>query len=743
MADNIDITPGTGRTIAGDEVGGALYQRIKIALGADGTAVDAVGGTGAVGSGVQRITVASDDPVSTALAALGDWDESDRAKVNIIAGSAGVDGNTGTVGAGTLRVTVATDDTVATDLAAIKTAVQIMDDWDQSDRAKVNLIVGQAGIAAGAGVVDTTTPRVTLASDDPAVDSLGNIDTNTATANIHLNNIATDTAALVASDIITSGYLSNMNTNIAVTAVNSNNIAASLDVLDDWDESDRAKVNIIAGQAGIAAGAGAVTVATPRVTLASDDPVVTSVQVMDDWDESDRAKVNIIVGQAGVAAGSGIIGTTTQRVTIATDDTVATDLTAIRTAAQIIDDWDESDRAKVNPIAGQAGVAGGAGIIGATTQRVTIATDDTVATDLTAIKTAVQIMDDWDESDRAKVNLIAGQVGITAGAGIVGTNTPRVTLASDDPLVTSAQIMDDWDESDRAKVNIIVGQAGITAGAGAVTAATPRVTLASDDPVVTSVQIMDDWDESDRAKVNLIVGQAGVAANTGTVGVTTQRVTIATDDAAITALQLIDNIVQVEDLAHSSGHSGAFVLATRQDTKLSTAGSSGDYTAFTTNARGELYIDGGKCTSATGTFFGTTTGSYVDGDSLGGKRTISSLNRATGEGGIITGIELIYRGSCTANPEDFEIWLFRDDPTGSTITDSSALVIVNADVDKLISVIVPDRKIDLGGMTLYQCLNLSIPYSLVSTTMYAVLTIRNSPTIGTSSFIMQMACVRD
>lgn len=52
-------------------------------------------------------------------------------------------------------------------LAFIKTAVEIIDDWDESDRAKINLIVGQAGIAAGAGAVGVTVPRVTLASDDP------------------------------------------------------------------------------------------------------------------------------------------------------------------------------------------------------------------------------------------------------------------------------------------------------------------------------------------------------------------------------------------------------------------------------------------------------------------------------------------------------------------------------------------------------------------------------------------------
>lgn len=49
--------------------------------------------------------------------------------------------------------------------------------------------------------------------------------------------------------------------------------------------------------------------------------------------------------------------------------------TAIRDAVQIMDDWDESDRAKVNPIAGQVGVQGGSGVVTALTQRTVPATD--------------------------------------------------------------------------------------------------------------------------------------------------------------------------------------------------------------------------------------------------------------------------------------------------------------------------------------------------------------------------------
>ena len=40
MADNIGYTPGTGATVAADDVSGVLYQRVKLAFGADGSASD-------------------------------------------------------------------------------------------------------------------------------------------------------------------------------------------------------------------------------------------------------------------------------------------------------------------------------------------------------------------------------------------------------------------------------------------------------------------------------------------------------------------------------------------------------------------------------------------------------------------------------------------------------------------------------------------------------------------------------
>jgi len=40
MADNVGYTPGSGATVAADEIGGVLYQRVKPVTGLDGTAVD-------------------------------------------------------------------------------------------------------------------------------------------------------------------------------------------------------------------------------------------------------------------------------------------------------------------------------------------------------------------------------------------------------------------------------------------------------------------------------------------------------------------------------------------------------------------------------------------------------------------------------------------------------------------------------------------------------------------------------
>jgi hypothetical protein len=85
-----------------------------------------------------------------------------------------------------------------------------------------------------------------------------------------------------------------------------------------------------------------------------------------------------------------------------------------------------------------------------------------------------------------RLSTLITAVGTLAFGAGTATAALRTSLASDDPAVASLSVIDDWDESDRAKANIIVGQAGITGGAGAVAANTPRITFASDAPGVAN-----------------------------------------------------------------------------------------------------------------------------------------------------------------------------------------------------------------------------------------------------------------
>jgi len=68
-------------------------------------------------------------------------------------------------------------------------------------------------------------------------------------------------------------------------------------------------------------------------------------------------------------------------------------------------------------------------------QRIVIATDDVnqaaIKTATEATQAAVEIMDDWDETNRAAVNPISSVTGIAGGTGADATNVTRVSLATD------------------------------------------------------------------------------------------------------------------------------------------------------------------------------------------------------------------------------------------------------------------------------------------------------------------------
>ena len=161
MADNILVSPGTGATIAADDIGGVLHQRVKLSQGADGVGVDVssaaplqvtLANTGANATAVKVDGSAVTQPVSGTVAISGTPTVSGTVAVSTINSVAPAFG-TGVRGATVQRVTIATDDSVpvtgtfyqATQPVSIATAPV--------------LVAGSAVI--GKGGIDPTTPGTT------------------------------------------------------------------------------------------------------------------------------------------------------------------------------------------------------------------------------------------------------------------------------------------------------------------------------------------------------------------------------------------------------------------------------------------------------------------------------------------------------------------------------------------------------------------------------------------------------
>jgi hypothetical protein len=146
---------------------------------------------------------------------------------------------------------------------------------------------------------------------------------------------------------------------------------------------------------------------------------------------------------------------------------------AIKTALELIDNAVDGAYLNVNTNIAGVDFVGGAGAVAAGVQRVTLASDDpavalltTIDADTGAIKTAVELLDNAVDGNYINVNLNIAGTDVTGGAGAVGATTQRVTLASDDPAVvdlaaievllgtidadtgaikTAVEKMDDWD----------------------------------------------------------------------------------------------------------------------------------------------------------------------------------------------------------------------------------------------------------------------------------------------------------
>jgi hypothetical protein len=199
MADNVEITAGTGTNIASDDIGGGLQvQRAKVTWGPDGTANDA--------------DVATGKPLPVQLRGS---DGADRSNLLPVTANAGTNLNTSALAL-----------EAGGNLAGAATSLAILDDWDESDRAKVNPIAGQAGVAAGSGTVSALTQRVVLATDvalPAGTNNIGDVDlASIAAGETHIGEVGGRTVVKT----------------ITMTATTS--VLASADVIADTQQLDAA-----------------------------------------------------------------------------------------------------------------------------------------------------------------------------------------------------------------------------------------------------------------------------------------------------------------------------------------------------------------------------------------------------------------------------------------------------------------------------------------------------------------------
>ncbi len=248
----------------------------------------------------------------------------------------------------------------------------------------------------------------------------------------------------------------------------------------------------------------------------------------------------------GFKSGSGTASAANQTTIIGHIDGIETLLAAIQTAVEIIDNFISGARGLVTEDNSAAALTALQTIDNFISGARGLVTEDNSA----AILTALQIIDDWDETNRAAVNLIASQAGITGGAGAVGASTPRVTLASDDSAVVALQIIDNFISGSRGLVTEDSSAASLTALQvidNFISGSRGLVTEDSAAAILTAVQIMDDWDETNRAAVNLIASQAGITGGAGAVGASSPRVTLASDDPAVVDLAAIEVLLTTID----------------------------------------------------------------------------------------------------------------------------------------------------------------------------------------------------
>ena len=292
------------------------------------------------------------------------------------------------------------------------------------DIGDVSLLLGGTAASTNAGTMDAQTLRVTLATDDTHWGTVGVAADSDGVAHGQLRYIATQTnssvvhlATIVNNTEYTYTYLSTID-------ADTSNMATSLAIIDDWDATQNSAVPTdgvaILGEAKIIDGS-----ALPNIV-------------------GEGSAARLAVSRAGIQYTHLTNDTGTHSAILEEDAQHATGDYGIMPLAVRNDTLaalagTDGDYAPLQVDADGALYIAGTVDLGSTDNAVLdniLSKNTEIETTVNAIQTAVEILDDWDDSNYANVNInLAGSDAPTGGGAESGAL--RVTLANDSTGVIS------------------------------------------------------------------------------------------------------------------------------------------------------------------------------------------------------------------------------------------------------------------------------------------------------------------
>ena len=246
------------------------------------------------------------------------------------------------------------------------------------------------------------------------------------------------------------------------------------------------------------------------------------------------------------------------------------DTNAIKTAVQIIDDWDDSNYANVNANIAGTDIVGGAGSVASGVQRGTLASDDPAVVDLAAIEvllTAANV-------DHAANEVLLGTID-------ADTNAIKGHVDGIETLITSTNSK--IDTFDAVLDNILTKNTEIDAVLDTIKTDTQEIEEA--------VETIEGAVSGSEMQVDVV---ASLPAGSAAIGKLAANSGVDIGDVDVTSIipgTGATNLGKAEDAAHSSGDTGVMPLAVRNDDIAALGGADGDYAPLQVNAAGALYTN--------------------------------------------------------------------------------------------------------------------------------------------------------